>query len=99
MRELGRTLNSLSYRRRTFSFRQLLFGLLIITTSLLPRNASGHGQGSSATASAQPSSAEPIAVLSGGGFWGVGGVFKHVKGVTSVTSGYSGGAGDAAQYA
>ncbi len=98
MRKVDRTLNSLSYRRHAFSFSRFLFGLLIITTSLLPRNAIGHVQGSSATASAQPSSAEPIAVLSGGCFWGVDGVFKHVKGVTSVTSGYSGGAGDTAQY-
>jgi len=30
-------------------------------------------------------------VLAGGCFWGVQGVFEHVKGVTSATSGYSGG--------
>jgi peptide-methionine (S)-S-oxide reductase len=39
-----------------------------------------------------------IAVLSGGCFWGVDGVFKHVKGVSGVTSGYAGGAADTAQY-
>lgn len=32
-----------------------------------------------------------IAVLAGGCFWGVEGVFEHVRGVTSVRSGYSGG--------
>src|SRR6476661_1037390 len=37
-------------------------------------------------------------VLAGGCFWGVQGVFQHVKGVTSVTSGYSGGAAGTAQY-
>ena len=31
------------------------------------------------------------AVFAGGCFWGVQGVFEHVKGVTSATSGYSGG--------
>ena len=31
------------------------------------------------------------AVLAGGCFWGVQGVFEHVKGVTSVVAGYSGG--------
>jgi peptide-methionine (S)-S-oxide reductase len=31
------------------------------------------------------------AVLAGGCFWGVQGVFEHLKGVTSVTAGYSGG--------
>ncbi len=36
------------------------------------------------------------AVLAGGCFWGVEGVFEHVKGVRSVVSGYAGGsAGDA----
>ncbi len=34
---------------------------------------------------------EQIAVFSGGCFWGVDGVFKHVKGVTKVVSGYAGG--------
>jgi peptide-methionine (S)-S-oxide reductase len=38
------------------------------------------------------------AVLSGGCFWGVQGVFEHVKGVKKVYSGYSGGPGAAAQY-
>jgi peptide-methionine (S)-S-oxide reductase len=38
------------------------------------------------------------AVLSGGCFWGVQGVFEHVKGVQKVYSGYSGGPGAMAQY-
>jgi peptide-methionine (S)-S-oxide reductase len=37
------------------------------------------------------SSKEDTAVFSGGCFWGVQGVFEHVKGVKSATSGYSGG--------
>ncbi len=37
-------------------------------------------------------------VLSGGCFWGVQGVFEHVKGVTQALSGYTGGAGVTAQY-
>jgi len=37
-------------------------------------------------------------VLGGGCFWGIQGVFQHVKGVTSVTSGYSGGAANTAEY-
>ena len=39
-----------------------------------------------------------IAVFSGGCFWGVDAVFKHVKGVTKVVSGYAGGAADTAHY-
>ena len=39
-----------------------------------------------------------VAVLAGGCFWGVQGVFQHVEGVTSAVSGYAGGEADTAQY-
>src|SRR5580704_16199191 len=39
-----------------------------------------------------------IAVLAGGCFWGVQGVFQHVKGVTSAVSGYAGGDKRSANY-
>ena len=38
------------------------------------------------------------AVLAGGCFWGVQGVYQHVKGVTSAVSGYAGGAKRTAEY-
>lgn len=38
------------------------------------------------------------AVLAGGCFWGVQGVFQHVKGVTQAESGYTGGAAQTANY-
>jgi peptide-methionine (S)-S-oxide reductase len=38
------------------------------------------------------------AVLSGGCFWGLQGVYEHVKGVTKVYAGYSGGAAATASY-
>ncbi|HEV2170583.1 MAG TPA: peptide-methionine (S)-S-oxide reductase MsrA, partial [Candidatus Binatus sp.] len=38
------------------------------------------------------------AVFSGGCFWGVDAVFKHVKGVTKVVSGYAGGGANSANY-
>ncbi|VVN48558.1 peptide-methionine (S)-S-oxide reductase MsrA [Pseudomonas fluorescens] len=38
------------------------------------------------------------AVLAGGCFWGVQGVFQHVKGVKKAVSGYAGGAADTARY-
>ena len=37
-------------------------------------------------------------VVSGGCFWGVQGVFEHVRGVESAVSGYAGGAAGTAQY-
>lgn len=39
-----------------------------------------------------------VAVFAGGCFWGVEGVFSHVKGVRSVTSGYHGGKKTTAKY-
>ena len=42
--------------------------------------------------------ATQTAVLAGGCFWGVQGVFEHVRGVRRVVSGYAGGEGATAQY-
>jgi len=39
-----------------------------------------------------------VAVIAGGCFWGVQGVFQHVKGVTNAVSGYAGGAKESATY-
>lgn len=39
-----------------------------------------------------------VAVLAGGCFWGVQGVYQHVKGVTNAVSGYAGGAASTAEY-
>jgi peptide-methionine (S)-S-oxide reductase len=50
-----------------------------------------------ATAS-QSSGGTEVAVLAGGCFWGVQGVFQHVDGVRNAVSGYSGGAADTAHY-
>ena len=47
---------------------------------------------------AQPSDAVQTAVLSGGCFWGVQGVFQHTAGVVSAVSGYAGGNKATAQY-
>jgi peptide-methionine (S)-S-oxide reductase len=38
------------------------------------------------------------AVLAGGCFWGIQGVFQHVEGVVSATSGYAGGSAETAAY-
>ncbi len=41
---------------------------------------------------------DQVAVFAGGCFWGIEGVFEHVKGVRKATAGYSGGAADTAHY-
>jgi len=45
-----------------------------------------------------PTSATETAVLAGGCFWGVQGVYQHVRGVTSAVSGYAGGDMKSASY-
>ncbi|PXA86023.1 peptide-methionine (S)-S-oxide reductase [Nostoc sp. 3335mG] len=58
----------------------------------------------SAVNAPRPALLEPVsghretAIFAGGCFWGVQGVFSHVKGVVSATSGYAGGKGGTAQY-
>ena len=47
---------------------------------------------------ANPTATSEVAVLAGGCFWGVQGVFQHVDGVTSAVSGYAGGAANTAHY-
>jgi peptide-methionine (S)-S-oxide reductase len=51
-----------------------------------------------ATVADAPATGIQTAVLSGGCFWGVQGVFEHVKGVKQVVAGYAGGAANTAQY-
>ena len=49
-------------------------------------------------AQAASSATKEVAVLSGGCFWGMEGVFEHVKGVKSVVAGYAGGKASEADY-
>jgi peptide-methionine (S)-S-oxide reductase len=44
------------------------------------------------------SGSQETAILSGGCFWGMQGVYEHVKGVRHVYAGYTGGGGATAQY-
>jgi peptide-methionine (S)-S-oxide reductase len=43
-------------------------------------------------------SSSEVAVLAGGCFWGVQGVYQHVKGITLAVSGYAGGQKNTAEY-
>jgi peptide-methionine (S)-S-oxide reductase len=46
----------------------------------------------------QSNATSEVAVFAGGCFWGVQGVFQHVRGVTNALSGYSGGEKSTAEY-
>jgi len=52
----------------------------------------------SAEQAAQQGGGEAVAVLAGGCFWGVQGVFQRVQGVTGAVSGYAGGEAGTAHY-
>jgi peptide-methionine (S)-S-oxide reductase len=51
-----------------------------------------------ATDLTEPATATETAIVAGGCFWGVQGVFQHVKGVTNAVSGYAGGEQSTATY-
>ncbi len=68
-----------------YVFRRLFGGMCLVL-----------GMGTLSNAVAAPG--EQTAVFAGGCFWGVDGVYKHVKGVTDVVSGYAGGSAATAHY-
>lgn len=78
----------------------------LIAAVIMPIAMAAFASSSAATPLPDPAVDIPLAkaagvqtaVLAGGCFWGVEGVFEHVKGVTRVVSGYSGGAADTASY-
>jgi peptide-methionine (S)-S-oxide reductase len=50
------------------------------------------------TAAGAPTATSEVAVVAGGCFWGVQGVFQHVNGVSGAVSGYAGGERNTAHY-
>ena len=80
--------------------RALLGSLLVGLTLAAPVSAAEAPVAVPAAAYDVPKAAGPLqtAVLSGGCFWGVQGVFEHLVGVRQVLSGYSGGAKNNAIY-
>jgi peptide-methionine (S)-S-oxide reductase len=77
----------------------LLFGSLLGATACTAKANPASPVPSPAVDAPRASAAgKQTAVLSGGCFWGVQAVFKHVKGVISSTSGYAGGSGKTAEY-
>ena len=89
------------------STRALVVAGGLVTVALLASAVSGAGrQGEQARMVPPPpvqderagAATSETAVFAGGCFWGVQGVFQHVKGVTSAVSGYAGGDRNTASY-
>nr|ART35714.1 B405 [uncultured bacterium] len=81
-----------------------LAGVAALAAVALPaavtmRNAAeGSANVPAAAMTERPAGAREVAVLAGGCFWGVEGVYEHVKGVIDVRSGYAGGTARTASY-
>lgn len=90
--------------RSTGRSRRLACGLALLLGSLVvlgaPAYATEAGRRLPAPALVEPRPAGGLetAVLAGGCFWGVQGVFQHVRGVTRAVSGYAGGRAEDARY-
>ncbi|KQN52901.1 methionine sulfoxide reductase A [Serratia sp. Leaf51] len=83
----------------------MIAGLVLASAFVFQNNAWSWGGAEPAVVIAAPAKDEPAAtshsetaLFAGGCFWGIQGVFQHVKGVTSAVSGYAGGAAGTANY-
>lgn len=91
------------HRRRSWIGTAVLSAGLLVTAAAwhwMPATAAEKGHALPAPKVEEPktAAASETAVLAGGCFWGVQGVFQHVDGVTSAVSGYAGGDRQTAQY-
>ncbi len=96
-----------SFRRRLAGYApgMAAFGLAVLVTGGIALSVSAPHAAADPVALPMPAIAAASSagglqsvVLSGGCFWGVQGVFEHVRGVTSAVSGYAGGAAATARY-
>jgi peptide-methionine (S)-S-oxide reductase len=78
----------------------LIAGALLAAVGFAPRSEAEQAQRLPPPAVDEPAgaAASQVAVVAGGCFWGVQGVFQHVDGVVSAVSGYDGGAAATAHY-
>ena len=76
----------------------VLASLLLATTACSSADAAGSNLVPAPSVDLPAPAGLQTAVLAGGCFWGMEGVFEHVKGVKNVVSGYAGGAANTATY-
>jgi len=101
-------LQAVKYAVRQFTHRRRIFVRPLMAIILVAGTGFAVFSGATddihmipAFASTEPpakETASEVAVLAGGCFWGVQGVFQHVKGVTGAISGYAGGDKEKAHY-
>lgn len=90
MTEINRPITNRSVRFNTYRLAGVGVAALAASLWLLPARAAPAPV--PAPAADEPAaSANETVILAGGCFWGVQGVFQHVKGVIRATSGYTGG--------
>jgi len=96
--------SGLSRHSRSATWLFKVGGALSVAAALFAWQRGAHSA-EGAMAIPVPSVDEPVgashtetAVFAGGCFWGVQGVFQHVRGVKDAVSGYSGGSASTAQY-
>jgi peptide-methionine (S)-S-oxide reductase len=94
------TLSSIFSRTRTTA---VSVGILVLASAIWMASAGGAEPAVALPAPAAdeapaPGATTETAVLAGGCFWGVQGVFQHVQGVTGAVSGYAGGEAGTASY-
>lgn len=73
-------------------------GVACAAMGAVPRDEKGRVVPAPAVDEPAGAATSEVAVFAGGCFWGVQGVYQHVKGVTSAVSGYAGGAKGTASY-
>ena len=83
--------------------RVLILGVAVVAGVALGRGFAPHRAPTplpdpTPTSSGAPQQKKATAVLAGGCFWGIEGVYEHVKGVLDVVSGYAGGKVDKPDY-
>ena len=88
--------------RATPRFAALLMTAVLISSAALvlsPSSGAEEARAIAAPAADPPATGDTeVAVLAGGCFWGVQGVFQHVEGVRNAVSGYTGGEKGTAEY-
>src|ERR1700732_548600 len=105
-RDEGMHMNGKTRQRATLASWLTVIGLAAVAFLVIRGPAMPAASGTTASAIPAPTLDEPAtgrpkaetAVLAGGCFWGVQGVFQHVKGVSSAQSGYAGGVAATANY-